>query len=209
MTASGSYVTLQQFKAAIDIANTDTVDDAELQRALDAATEWIDYYCGRTFYDTATSAAPKLFFAREINYLEIPDVQTVAAVDIDIDGDSTFTEHLAAKDYQLLPLEPIRGGFTEVVIRASSPSAFVVGYQVRVTGFWGYGSTPAAVQQACILVANRYFHRPSAPFSVWEAPVTGQIADVREADADVAALLGPFVGANGAGRSAAAAWVLV
>ena len=39
-----------------------------------------------------------------------------------------------------------------------------------------FGSVPAAVQQACILVANRYFHRLSVPFSMWESPQTGQLA---------------------------------
>ena len=42
-----SYVTLAEFKQAISIA--DPVDDVDLQRSLDAATEWIDHYCGRTF----------------------------------------------------------------------------------------------------------------------------------------------------------------
>lgn len=119
-----AYVTLEEFKGAVEIA--DTVDDLDIRRALDAAAEWIDYWCGQVFVD--------------------PDV-------------------------------------------------------------------PASVQQANIILANRWFQRFHAPFGVQEAPISGELARIGDMDPDVALLLGPYVVEGGAGASAGGAvgtrWVMV
>jgi len=204
-----SYVTLAEFKAAIEIA--DTVDDADLQRALDSATQWIDYYTGRTFTTTSATSSPKYFLPHDTDQLDVPDLSSVTALAIDTVGDESFTVSLDPEDYDLLPLNlvPGTGGYTEIRLKATAPSHFIPGYQVRVTAFWGFGSIPAAVQQACILVANRYFQRLSVPFSMWEAPQTGELATLTARDEDVVNLLAPYVTSSGAGRAASAAWVLV
>jgi Phage gp6-like head-tail connector protein len=204
-----SYVTLDEFKSAITIA--DTADDADLQRALDAATMWIDHYTGRTFSSVDTVASARFFLPIEIDRLSVPDLTSVTALDIDTVGNESFSSSLAADDYDLFPLylAPGQGGYTEIRLKATSPHVFIVGYQVRVTAFWGYGATPAAVEQACVLLANRWFHRLNVPFSVFEAPQTGELATLLERDLDVQNLLAPYVTSNGAGRAASAAWVLV
>jgi len=202
-----SYATIDELKAAITIA--DTADDADLQRALDAATEWINHYTGRTF-TAAEPATAKRFYPTEQDRLSIPDVQSVTLLEIDTAGDGTFAQTLEATDYELLPLYPDVGAYTEIHLLSGAPWWFVVGYQARVTGAWGFGTVPASVVQACILLANRYFHRPSAPFGVWEAPTTGQLGDVPDTDVDVMNLLAPYVTSGGAGGTAgAAAWVMV
>lgn len=204
-----SYVTLDEFKQAITIA--DTVDDADLQRALNAATAWIDHYCGRTFNSVDTSASVRYFLPYEIDRLSVPDLSSVSALDVDSNGDLTFSGVLEPDEYGLYPLnvgQPgVIGGYTEIRLRPNSSHAFILGQQIRVTALWGYGSTPAAVQQACILLANRYFHRPSAPFGTWESAQTGQLSDLVDRDPDVAQLLGPYVSSAGASRGAE--WVLV
>jgi len=204
-----SYVTLAEFKAAVEIA--DTADDTDIQRALDSATAWIDHYTGRTFSAVDGSATARYFLPYEQDRLDVPDLSSVSALEIDTVGDETFTTDLQADDYDLYPLylAPGMGGYTEIRLKATSPSWFYPGYQVRITAFWGFGATPASVQQACILVANRYFQRLSVPFSMWEAPQTGELATLVARDEDVINLLSPYVTSGGAGRAAAAAWVLV
>lgn len=204
-----SYATLEAFKAAIEIA--DSVDDADLQRALDAASEWIDYYTGRTFSTVDVAASPKYFLPFDDDRLDVPDLSSVTGLAIDTVGDETFHTELQPDDYDLFPLNltPGLGGYTEIRLKATAPSWFIAGYQVRVTAYWGYGGTPAAVEQACILLASRYFHRLSVPFSMWEAPQTGELATLVGRDEDVISLLAPYVTASGAGRAASAAWVLV
>lgn len=204
-----SYVTLEQFKEAITVA--DTIDDADLQRALDAATSWIDHYTGRTFSPADTSPSARVFLPNEIDRLSVPDLSSLTLLEIDTVGDESFKVSLDPSDYDLMPLylAPGQGGYTEIRLKSTTPQYFVVGAQARVTAVWGFGTTPAAVEQACILLANRWFHRLSVPFSVFEAPQTGELATLLERDLDVQNLLAPYVTSSGAGRAASAAWVLV
>lgn len=200
-----SYATLAEFKAAITI--DDTVDDADLQRSLDAATEWITHYTGRTFGPADATATARRFYPYEADRLTVPDVQSVTTIEIDSLGNGVFDRTLETDDYELLPLEPVVGAYTVVHVLPNAAWWFIVGHQVRITGIWGFGSVPPSVTQACILVANRFFHRPSAPFGVWESPTTGQLGDLLDRDVDVINLLSPFVTAGGASRQAY--WVLV
>jgi len=66
---------------------------------------------------------------------------------------------------------------------------------VRVTGLWGWPTAdapPDPVRLATILLANRYFRRPSAPFGVWEGPQLGNLATLPSQDPDVISLLGSY-----------------
>lgn len=204
-----SYATLAEFKAAIEIA--DTVDDADLQRALDAATQWIDHYTGRTFSAVDVASSPRYFLPYDQDRLDVPDLASVTMLEVDTVGDETFKVALDPDEYDLYPLYlvPGLGGYTEIRLKATASYWFIPGYQVRVTALWGFGATPAAVQQACILLANRWFQRLSVPFAMWEAPQSGELATLTDRDADVVNLLSPYVTSSGAGRAAGAAWVLV
>jgi hypothetical protein len=196
-----SYVTLEQFKEAVTIA--DTVDDGDLQRALDAASQWIDSYTGRTF-GAVTGPEARLFTAVNEHYLHTGDVSSVTVVAIDREGDGSFGTELAATDYRLYPLN---GPYTEIRLTSSASYLFVVGELVSVTGAWGFGSVPAVVEQACILLANRYFHRLSAPFGVLEGPQTGELGRIDAVDPDVASLLSAYT--SGGVIAGSDAWVLV
>lgn len=203
-----SLVSLIDFKEAITVA--DTVDDADLQRALDAASEWIETYCGRTFEPVATVEEAREFVAAAEDRLDVPDVASVSQVAIDSRGDGTYAELLAAGTYVLYPLEPDVGNYTEIRLRPYATIGFIPGYQVRVTGLFGFGAVPAAVEQACILLANRYFHRLASPFGVLETGQFGQFGTVPEQDPDVIALLSPYGSASGsAAGSTASTWIAV
>src|SRR4051812_2106259 len=97
-----SLVTLETFKAAITIA--DTVDDSDLQRALDAASGWIENYCGRTFAPLSNGAEARTFVAVYDDRLSVPDVATVSEVAVDSAASGTFATVLAPSSYQLYPL---------------------------------------------------------------------------------------------------------
>ena len=204
-----SYVTLDEFKSAITIA--DTVDDTDLQRALDAASVWIEHYTGRTFNAVDTSASARYFLPYDTMRLETTDLSRVTALEIDTAGDESFRTSLDADDYDLYPLylQPGLGGYTEIRLKPLAPAYFHLGYQVRVTALWGFGTTPPSVKQACILIANRWFHRLSVPFSMWEVPQTGELATLTARDEDVVNLLSAYVTSAGSGRAASATWVLV
>lgn len=212
-----AYVTLDEFKAAVEIA--DTVDDADIQRALDAGGEWIDWYCGRTFTPGAVTAA-RLYLAYVADSLEIDDAQSVSLIEIDLYGDGTFPGVLVSDDWQLYPLDVGQpgtlGGYTQIRLVPGTTYWFVPGYQARVTAAFGFPGTssPASVKQANLILSNRFFQRPHAPFGVQEAPISGELARIADLDPDVALLLGPYVTGSGGGTAAGAGggakpWVAV
>jgi hypothetical protein len=207
-----SLVTLDQFKAAITVA--DTVDDADLQRALDAASDWIENYCGRDFGPLEDTEAPRSFVAAGYDRLSVPDIASLSALDVDSTGNGSFASSIPAGSYDLYPLNVGQpgtvGNYTEIRVRSTSAVFFVPGYLVRVTGIWGFGTTPAAVEQACILLASRYFHRLNAPFGVLESAQLGSFGSIPEQDPDVIALLAPYGGSSGSAiGSSASTWVAV
>ena len=207
-----SLVTLEAFKAAITI--DDTVDDGDLQRALDASTAWIEHYCGRAFGDVSTSADARIFVPSSPDRLSVPDVASVSQVAIDNAADGTFGLVLAPSSYALYPTsvgQPgVSGNYTEIRIRPGSSTGFIVGLETQVVGRWGFGGTPAAVEQACIILASRYFHRLNAPFGVLESAQLGSFGSIPEQDPDVVALLSPYGTVAGqAGGSSASTWVAV
>lgn len=196
-----SYATLAQFKGAVALGDAD--DDTNVQRALDAATEWIDGYTGRVF-GAVTGSLARVFDAVDPWRLPVPDLATVTAVDIDSRWDGSFVTSLPATSYQLYPLnigQPgVRGNYRELRIRPNATMGFFPDRQVRVTGTWGYGSVPAGVEECCILLANRYFRRASAPFGIISAPESGELARLPSNDPDVMKLLDEFTSKR---------WVLV
>lgn len=200
-----SYASLAQFMDAVGL--DDESDDASVQRALDAATDWINGYTGRVFGAVGTSTI-RYFDALETGRLATTDLVTVTQVAIDTAQDGTFTTILPTTDYQLYPLtvgQPgYRGNYREIRIRPLSSHAFWPGYQVKVTGTWGYGSVPASVEEACILIANRYFRRAAAPFGIISAPESGEFARLPNNDPDVTRLLSGY---TVSGRSSS--WVVV
>jgi hypothetical protein len=207
-----SLVSLEAFKEAITVA--DTVDDADLQRALDAASDWIENYCGRDFGELTNGLEDRTFVAGSYDRLTIPDVDSVSQVLVDSTGNGAFAYEIVDGAYDLYPFnvgQPgVIGNYTEIRVRSTSAVFFMPGNQVRVTGIWGFGSTPAAVEQACILLASRYFHRLNAPFGVLESAQLGAFGNIPEQDPDVIALLSPYGGSAGSAvGSSASTWVAV
>lgn len=196
------YASLPQLKAALRLNADDMVDDVELQRCLQVASRAIDDRCSdgphwrRQFYVSPSETRiyrmdeERYWYARE---LRIEDAQTITGVTIDYNNDGVYETTLTAdSDYQTRPrLAP----FTRLVIpyfTGRYPFPFY-GLGVSVTGTFGYSSTPpAAVQEACLLWAVRLWKRPQAPFGVLEGTLDTQPMRIG-ADADIAALLAPYV----------------
>jgi hypothetical protein len=219
-----SYASVAEFKAAVGV--DDTVDDANIQRSLDAATAFIENYCGRVFTPQDTSLSVRTFDpagspsgsrlgppfswffgmgmgAPGMDRLDVPDVASVTAIALDQTLDGSFSTSLPVGTWMLYPLDigqpGVNGNYTQIRLRPTAPYAFWPGYQVRVTGMWGWPTAdapPAPVREANILVANRYFRRPSAPFGVWEGPQMGQLATLPSNDPDVVQLLRVYQATN-------------
>lgn len=225
-----AYALVEELRQVLDLPPEDTSTDVDLQRALDAAATWVDWFTGRTFGTTGTSAAPvaRTYAAATEDRVALVDLQSAApVVEVDTAGDRTFATTLVPAQYALNPL----GGppFDELETWALpaggvEPVVFVPGQLVRVTGVWGYadarGRLPAAVNEAALLLGARWYKRREVPFGVLSQPELDAFQVLPRQDADVMSLLFPLSrpGSPGAALAAGqasqagvwgAAWVAV
>jgi hypothetical protein len=198
MAITNGYAALADVKAALRI--TDTVDDALLEIAIEAASREIDGYCERVFYNAGT--ATRVYNPTDAFLTETDDLISVATIKTSSAGDGVFDITWAAGDYQLEPLNGVVGGLTQPFtrIRAIDNYLFPIynlnninAYEasVQVTGVFGWSAIPTAVKQAAILYSMRQFKRYDAPLGIAGFGEYGPMR-VSRIDPDIEALLSPF-----------------
>lgn len=198
------YATLDELKSVLFPAGvTDNLDDADLQRVLEAASVSIDEHCGRVFAKDATDQTKRYYPSG--GAVELVDLVNVTSVKIDTSGDRTFATTLAPADYELRPLNEPR--YQQIRTWVTSSHAFVDSELVQVIGRFGYvqpnGEPPAPVNLACLLLAERWFKRHEAPFGILQSVDLGQFSRISADDPDVLKLLEPYVH----GRASPGSWV--
>jgi hypothetical protein len=194
-----AYALVEELRQLLDIPPEDTSNDVDLQRALDAASLWVDWFTGRTFAVDTTPVA-KVYPAATESVVNLVDLQSAApTVEVDTEYDGTFATTLVPAQFSL---EPHQGPPYDLLRTWADPAGdddaivFDVGQLVRVTGLWGYadarGRTPANVAQATLLLGARYYKRRESPFQVLQAPELDAYQSVRHQDTDVHNLLFPL-----------------
>ena len=225
------YALVEELRQFMAFPPGQEADDVDLQRALDAGSLWIDWFTGRTF-GTGAAEEARVWVATTCDLVPLADLQTAApTVEVDTDGDRTFTTLLVAAQYAL---EPYSGPPFDALRAWATPAGgesapdvvvFEPGQLVRITGQYGYtdarGRCPAPVAQANLLLGARWFKRREAPFSVLQAPELDAFQQIARTDTDVSTLLFPLSrpGSPGAALMASqlavagapygAAWVMV
>lgn len=181
---------MAEFKAYLRIPADDALDDAELQGALDSATSTINHLCSRTFDLAPTGLDPaevryyQPWYDRRRGRWVLPIDDLFTSTDLALstwdttDEDWTVTVPLAE-----VYLRPINGPdegkpWTSVVLPASA--SFGGGFNrwvgdddsefVKVTGRFGWTLVPAAVKQATLLQAARFFRRRDSTFGIVASP---------------------------------------
>jgi hypothetical protein len=191
------YCSLAEVKASLRIPTSDTVDDALLTTAINAASRQIDGICERRFY---SETATRVFVPDSSILVDTDDIVSITT--LKTNSGNGFTTTIPASEYQLEPLNGIAGGISQPFTRIRAIGAFLFPvYQqrsvnldeasVQVVGVFGWSAIPDAVKQAAILVAIRTFKRLDSPFGVAGFGDIG-VVRVGRTDPDVEALLMPF-----------------
>lgn len=63
---------------------------------------------------------------------------------------------------------------------------------LKITGTWGWATVPDAVNEACILLAERLFRRKDAPFGVAGQGEVGNSVALRAVDPDIELMLSGY-----------------
>jgi hypothetical protein len=189
------YADLDDLKASLSL--TDSRNDAELTRALDAASRHVENWCHRQF-NRADVAVPQLYRPSRSGRLAVSDIWTTdgLVVEVDTAGDGGFATTWASDDYVLEPLNGTVDGvsgwpYSEIY---ASTYSFPCSRQarVRVTAKYGWEAVPPPIKSATLALATDLFKLKDAAFGVTGG--TGEFAApmrVRE-NALVVALLEPY-----------------
>jgi hypothetical protein len=183
---TNGYATLSQIKTYLSTSSTN--DDARLESAIEAASRSIDATCRRTFFSTT---ATKHFEAEASDYASLPDdLLSATAVSIDL-GNRNYIV-LPATDYEF---EPNETPYTSIHTAPGGINSFPTGRRgMRIAGNWGFcttGSHPDAINNACLILAVRYFKRRDAAFGVIGTPELG-FTRILATDPEVKSLLMPY-----------------
>jgi len=170
------YCGMEELKDRVNV--TDSVDDSSIQMAIQAASNWINDYCGQHFYRVTET---RTFRPQNLWKLHIDPVVTVTAFNVDTTGDGTFDQAWTqGTDYQLIigtnseyninsygVQRPYR---VVQVLQAGKWFPFTWPYshldRIQITGTWGWPAVPPAVSQACLQLAAQLWKEKDAPFGV-------------------------------------------
>ena len=142
---TNAYADLATLKSAAALNVPDGAHDARLLALLEAASRWIDGYCGRDF---AAMSAERQFDGNGDDILFLPDLVSVSRLRTRAPGTNADADAWAdwpAGAYLLYPLdaaptEPGGRPYTRIAA-AGAGRRFPSGRAaVSITGVWGYGS---------------------------------------------------------------------
>ena len=199
MALTNAYCTLAELKASLAI--TDSVDDVPLEAAITAASRMIDDYTGRFFYRNGTTQAPVARYYTPLDpwTMNMDDNYTITEVATDDNFNQTYDTVWSTSDYMLEPVNNPQRGWP--VNRILAIGRYVWPYYLpqscRITGIWGWVSTPAEVNMATLIQSARLFTRRQSPFGIAGSPDLGTVRLSAKLDADVETLLRPFKKNNG------------
>jgi len=190
------YATLAELKASDVLNFSDTTHDAVLEREIEAASRAIDEYCGRFFY-AITPAEAHYYSAEEAYILKVDDIYSTTGMTVkaDYNGDGTFETTFASTDYNVYPYSPPNGKpYTKLEIPPSGSYTFPLGPKgIEVTALFGWSSVPSAVNQACVMLAQRLHKRNQTILGQAAASAVGTISlKIPKIDPDVQMLLMPY-----------------
>lgn len=189
MAITNGYATLAQVKAALRI--TDSVDDTLLEMNIEAASRAIDEYTNRNFYNAGT--AVRYYAPSDSLNVDIDDLISLTSLETMSDDEPNYDTTWGADDYQLEPLNGIADGIAQPYnhIRAVGDYTFLtLGNEatIKVTGVWGWATTPIQVTQATVIQASRIYKRLDSPLGI----ISGELGSMRigsRLDPDVAQLI--------------------
>jgi hypothetical protein len=193
-----TYAELEEFKSTAEMSSTSFADQ-DIQLGLVAASRGIDLALGRRFYPDLDANQIRYYTPGSPNWLAIDDLITLTALATDPGGTASFTDTWTLNtDFVLEPLNAAADGWPYQSIRRQPRASLTFPYYpraVRVTGKFGWATTPTAIKEATTLIAARLMKRTrEAPFGIVSFGLDG--AAVRAAsmarDPEIAFLIEPY-----------------
>jgi hypothetical protein len=167
-----AYATAAELAARYPTLTWDSLDAAEIDAELSAASSWIDGHCNRTF--AAEGSVTVRYFVTQDRYtidLGPYEISTTDGVVIATDdGAGTYSTTVSASAYVLEPVNAVYASpdprpFTSVrAIGTTWPYAVTANERqerIKITAKYGWPAVPEPVKRACLTLAANAFENPS------------------------------------------------
>lgn len=203
LSVTNGYVDVATMREHYADSNS-VIDAAIIERAIEAASRWIDRLCGRSFYlEAATSVG---VYRPDDPYLAwVHDIGTTTGLVVKTDptGDYAWSETWTLDtDFQLEPRNASRVGagttvqpyawWRIVAIGRKTFPAHKYRDTLQVTARYGWSDVPDDVREACILATAGLVDRKNSPNGIAGFGEYGSVRISRQ-DPDVLRLLHPYV----------------
>ena len=181
-------------------STTDTTYDALIQSLITSSSRLIDGYLGvdDNYFYPSTDTQTRYFDGNGGDELPIGSFISISTLQVAENGTDYIT--WSSTDYYFHPYNANLKGkpYERIVIDVENGSkSYFPAWRkaVKVTGIWGYSTTPPQdVAQACIIQTLRAFMRAKSAYQdAGMNPNMGQMFYVRELDPDVKILLNKYV----------------
>lgn len=186
------YISSDQLKASLSMQGQ-TFADEDISIAKSTASRVVDDITERRFWADDDATQIRYYTPRSLYRVDIDDLITLTAVDVDRNRDGVFETALTLHTH--FELEPLNAAaddrpFEQLVFTAAGQSRIYgcSGRSIRVTGRFGWPALPAEVQSITKLLATRYLNRQrgSAVFGMVTAGQdSAAIARIARSDPDV------------------------
>jgi hypothetical protein len=195
---SNDYITLAELKVSLELTSTNYAD-ADIVRAISAASRAIDSAAARRFYLDADVNQVRYYTPKSFSHLEVDDVAVLTAVALDRSGSGSYSETWTnGTEFVLEPLNAVADfrPYERLVVRHYS-NAYLPCYvekSVRVTAQFGWTVIPENVKAATSILAGKLLRRVrEAPFGIVTAGLDQGVAiRIARTDPDVYALIGDY-----------------
>lgn len=195
-----NYVQLTELKNTSELIGF-SFADYDAQQAINAAEQGIEEYCDRVFYPSGATV-DRYYTPTELGYVLIDDLITASTVATDTTGTGSFSQTWTANtDYQLWPFNAAADNkpYERLLVNHFSSLRFPCWTRsVKITGQWGWASTPPQVKEATTIMATRLLRRArEAPFGVIGLGIDNAPVRISRVDPDVAFLLDNLIRGQG------------
>lgn len=187
MALGDPYVELEDLKAYLKIKPEKIEQDDNIQDAINSASGEIEKHCNRQFQRAETATA-RVYEPDDAYTVSVDDFwsTTGLVVEVDTNGDGSFSTVVPASDYEVYPRNGVVDGqvgwpYYEInFVGDSLPIYHRRKGIVRVTAKWGWQNVPEAVRQAAVIIAAETFQLKDAPFGTAGMDQFGNIYHVRD-----------------------------
>lgn len=202
MTITNGYATLAQVKQGLEINDSDSGDDTQIELIVEGVSRKFDDRCNRIFYFGSLST--RYFTALDTENLFVDDIASLASdsdvvISLDTKGDQSFDTSLSSSDFFLSPYNAEQLGvpYQKIEISPSSTRFFSKNQRkgIKIVARWGWPvAVPKPINQACILQSERLFKRFATPLGSESMTALGRMTlTIPNLDPDVEAMISRYI----------------